>query len=266
MTTIDRRETVVNAVDVWKAYGHVKVLRGANLWVAPNEIVALVGDNGAGKSTLLKILSGVESADAGEIQIDGQVVELRGPEDAHARGVETVYQDLALAPDLDVSANLFLGREVLRPGLLGRIGFIDKKRMLRDCADDLQLLGLRVRKNLAAARVLELSGGQQQVVAVARALTWGRRLLILDEPTAALGVRETGYVLDSVRKARDERGLSVLLVTHDLPSALRIADRVVVLRLGKDAAAFDADDVSVEQLVGTITGVFDGGGTGNGTR
>ena len=249
---------VVEAVGVWKSFGRVEVLLGVNLSVAPGEIVALVGDNGAGKSTLLKILSGVESLDAGEIRIDGRVVEMRTAADAHRAGVETVYQDLALAPHLDVSANLFLGRETLLPGLLGRLGFLDNRQMLRAASDDLQLLGLRVREDLASSRVLELSGGQQQAVAVARALTWGRRLLILDEPTAALGVRETAYVLEAVRKARDERGLSVLLVTHDLLSALRIADRVVVLRLGRDSASFDARAVSVEQLVGTITGVFDG--------
>jgi len=252
------RTAVIEAVGVWKSFGHVEVLRGVNLRVAEREIVALVGDNGAGKSTLLKIFSGVETADAGEVRIDEHAVELRSAEDAHAHGVETVYQDLALAPHLDVAANLFLGRELLRPGMLGRLGFIDKKRMLVDCSEDLRLLGLRVRDDLAESRVLELSGGQKQAVAVARALTWGRRLLILDEPTAALGVRETAYVLDAVRQARDERGVSVLLVTHDLPSALRIADRVVVLRLGRDAAVFDAAAVSVEQLVGTITGVFKG--------
>jgi len=249
---------VIEAVGVWKSFGRVEVLLGVNLSVARGEIVALVGDNGAGKSTLLKILSGVESLDAGEIHIDGQTIEMRTAADAQHLGVETVYQDLALAPHLDVSANLFLGRETLLPGVLGGLGFIDKKAMLRAASDDLQLLGLRVREDLASSRVVDLSGGQQQAVAVARALTWGRRLLILDEPTAALGVRETAYVLDSVRKARDERGLSVLLVTHDLLSALRIADRVVVLRLRRAWASFDARSVSVEQLVGTITGVFDG--------
>jgi simple sugar transport system ATP-binding protein len=249
---------VIEAVGVWKSFGRVEVLLGVNLSVARGEIVALVGDNGAGKSTLLKILSGVESLDAGEIHIDGRTIEMRTAADAQRLGVETVYQDLALAPHLDVSANLFLGRETLRPGVLGGLGFIDKKAMLRAASDDLQLLGLRVREDLASSRVVDLSGGQQQAVAVARALTWGRRLLILDEPTAALGVRETAYVLDAVRKARDERGLSVLLVTHDLLSARRIADRVVVLRLGRECASFDARSVSVEQLVGTITGVFDG--------
>jgi simple sugar transport system ATP-binding protein len=261
--TTDDRAAVIEAAGVRKSFGHVEVLLGVDISVFKGEIVALVGDNGAGKSTLLKILSGVVSADAGEIRIDGELVELRSAHDAHAHGVETVYQDLALAPHLDVAANLFLGREILRPGLLGRLGFLDNKRMLQACSEDLRLLGLRVREGLAAAPVLELSGGQQQAVAVARALTWGRRLLILDEPTAALGVRETAEVLDSVRRARDERGLSVLLVTHDLPSALRIADRVVVLRLGRDVAVFDAHAVSVERLVGTITGVFDETG-GNG--
>jgi len=249
---------VIEAIGVWKSFGRVEVLLGVNLSVARGEIVALVGDNGAGKSTLLKILSGVESLDSGEIHVDGRTIEMRTAADAQRLGVETVYQDLALAPHLDVAANLFLGRETLLPGVLGGLGFIDKKAMLRAASADLQLLGLRVREDLASSRVVDLSGGQQQAVAVARALTWGRRLLILDEPTAALGVRETAYVLDAVRKARDERGMSVLLVTHDLLSALRIADRVVVLRLGRDCASFDARSVSVEQLVGTITGVFDG--------
>ena len=249
---------VIESVGIWKSFGRVEVLLGVNLTVARGEIVALVGDNGAGKSTLLKILSGVESLDAGEIRVDGRTVEMRTAADAQRLGVETVYQDLALAPHLDVAANLFLGRETLRRGVLGGLGFIDKKAMLREASQDLQLLGLRVREDLASSRVVDLSGGQQQAVAVARALTWGRRLLILDEPTAALGVRETGYVLDAVKRARDERGLSVLLVTHDLLSALRIADRVVVLRLGRDTASFDARAVSVEELVGTITGAFDG--------
>ncbi len=260
-----RHDPVIEAVDVWKSFGHVEVLRGVNLSVAAGEIVALVGDNGAGKSTLLKILSGVESADAGEIRVDGVTVSMGSPDDAHAFGLETVYQDLALAPHLDVAANMYLGREILRPGLLGRLGFIDKQRMRLTCSEDLRLLGLRVREDLAGSRVLDLSGGQQQAVAVARALTWGRRLLILDEPTAALGVRERAYVLDAVRKARDERGVSALLVTHDLPSALRISDRVVVLRLGRDAAVADARAVSVDQLVGAITGVFEAAG-GAGTR
>ncbi|HYN69680.1 MAG TPA: ATP-binding cassette domain-containing protein [Candidatus Eisenbacteria bacterium] len=257
-STAPPQPPVVEAVGVWKSFGRVEVLRGVNIAVGPGEIVALVGDNGAGKSTLLKILSGVESLDAGEIRVDGRAVEIRTAADAHAAGLETVYQDLALAPHLDVSANLFLGRETVLPGLLGRLGFLDNKEMRRAASDDLQVLGLRVREGLATSRVVDLSGGQQQAVAVARALTWGRRLLILDEPTAALGVRETAFVLDAVLKARDERGLSVLLVTHDLPSALRVADRVVVLRLGRESASFEARRVSVEQLVGTITGVFDG--------
>jgi simple sugar transport system ATP-binding protein len=253
---------VIEAVDIWKSFGRVDVLRGVHLTIAAREIVALVGDNGAGKSTLLKILSGVESADTGEIHIDGAAVSLRSADDAHAHGVETVYQDLALAPHLDVAANLFLGREMVRRGVLGRLGFIDKAAMRTACSEDLRLVGLRGRDDLATARVLELSGGQQQAVAVARALTWGKRLLILDEPTAALGVRETASVLDAVRRARDERGVAVLLVTHDLPSALRISDRVVVLRLGRVAGVFQAAAVTVEQLVGTITGIVDAGARG----
>ena len=255
--SIADRPPAIEATGVHKSFGHVDVLMGVDITVESGEIVALVGDNGAGKSTLLKILSGVEAADAGTFRIDGRPVELHTAQDAHDQGVETVYQDLALAPHLDVSANLFLGREIARRGLLGRLGFIDKKRMQREASEDLGVLGLRIREGLAKAKVFELSGGQQQAIAVARALTWGRRLLILDEPTAALGVRETTGVLQAVRLARDERGLSVLLVTHDLPSALRIADRVVVLRLGRAVAVYDAGSVTLDRLVGAITGALD---------
>ena len=176
-----------------------------------------------------------------------------------------VYQDLALAPHLDVAANLFLGREIVRKGPLGRLGFLDKRAMRRESARDLERLGLRLRENMASARVLELSGGQKQAVAVARALTWGKRLLVLDEPTAALGVRETAHTLDAVRRIREEQGISVLLVTHDIPAALRIADRFVVLRLGRTAATLDASDVSVDELVAAITGASAvNGGEGDG--
>jgi simple sugar transport system ATP-binding protein len=257
---------VIDAVDVHKSFGHVHVLRGVDVSIAPGEIVALVGDNGAGKSTLLKILAGVLSADRGELRIDGRPTQLRNAQDALAHGIEMVYQDLALAPHLEVSANLFLGREIMRTGVLGRLGFLDNGAMRSETARDLEQLGLRLRDNLATSRVLELSGGQQQAVAVARALTWGKRLLVLDEPTAALGVRETAHTLDAVRRVRAERGLSVLLVTHDIPAALRIADRFVVLRLGRAAATFDASSVSIDQLVAAITGASEVERAGGGAQ
>jgi len=243
---------VIEAVGVWKSFGRVEVLLGVNLSVARGEIVALVGDNGAGKSTLLKILSGVESLDAGEIRIDGRMIEMRTAADAQRLGVETVYQDLALAPHLDVSANLFLGRETLLPGVLGGLGFIDKKAMLRAASDDLQLLGLRVREDLASSRVVDLSGGQQQAVAVARALTWGRRLLILDEPTAALGVAQTEQVLALVRRL-GEQGLSVVIISHNLHDIFETADRITVLRLGRNVGVFERQKTTQQQVVEAIT-------------
>jgi len=243
---------VIEAVGVWKSFGRVEVLLGVNLSVARGEIVALVGDNGAGKSTLLKILSGVESLDAGEIRIDGRMIEMRTAADAQRLGVETVYQDLALAPHLDVSANLFLGRETLLPGVLGGLGFIDKKAMLRAASDDLQLLGLRVREDLASSRVVDLSGGQQQAVAVARALTWGRRLLILDEPTAALGVAQTEQVLALVRRL-GEQGLSVVIISHNLHDIFETADRITVLRLGRNVGIYERRKTTQQEVVEAIT-------------
>ena len=234
-----------------KKFGEVEALRGADFDVAGGEIVALMGDNGAGKSTLVKVLSGAIEPDAGSIEVDGAEVGFRSPTDARAAGIETVYQDLSLADTLDAGANLYLGRELRRPGVLGRLGFLDKAEMRkrsRRVFDDLQV---PVRSDTAS--VGTMSGGQRQGIAVSRAATWADHVLFLDEPTAALGVRQTRNVLDLVRRVRD-RGVSVVLITHSLPDAKAVADRIEVLRLGRRVARFTAADVDADEIVAAMTG------------
>jgi simple sugar transport system ATP-binding protein len=238
-----------------KHYGHVQALRGADFAVHAGEVVALIGDNGAGKSTLVKLLSGAGRPDAGEIRVDGAAITLGSPVEAQRLGIETVYQDLALAPDLDGAANLYLGREICRPGLLGRLGVLDKKAMQAGARTAFGELGVDLQN--ALTEVANLSGGQRQSVAVARSVAWASRIVFLDEPTAALGVVQTGRVLDVVRRIRD-RGVAVVLISHNMPQVLEVADRIEVLRLGRRVARFTAADATVEQLVGAMTGAFDG--------
>jgi simple sugar transport system ATP-binding protein len=248
----------LEASDVSKSFGHVVALDGADFTVYPGEVVALIGDNGAGKSTLTKIIAGTIQPDSGEIIFDGRPVSIESPSAARALGVETVYQDLALASTLDTPANLFLGREVLRSGVLGTLGFLDKRAMRRATADVYQRFGVDMRN--AALPVASLSGGQRQTVAVARAVAWPSRLILLDEPTAALGVRQTQSVLDLIRRVRDD-GRAVVLVTHNMPQALEVADRVEVLRLGRRVAQFVAARASVPDLVDAMTGAASARGT-----
>jgi simple sugar transport system ATP-binding protein len=243
-------EPLLEARGIERSFGQVHALRGADFTVNKGEIVALVGDNGAGKSTLVKILSGADQPDAGQIFVEGRPVQLGSPHAARDLGIETVYQDLALAADLDPAANLFLGREIFRPGLLGRLGFLDKRAMARDTAEEMSRLGVRLKD--AAAPVAALSGGQRQSVAVARAAMWARRVIFMDEPTAALGVVQTEQVLQLVRRVRDE-GTAVVLISHNMPQVLEVADRVEVLRLGARVARFTAADATVEDLVGAMT-------------
>jgi simple sugar transport system ATP-binding protein len=243
-------EPLLEARGIERSFGQVHALRGADFTVNKGEIVALVGDNGAGKSTLVKILSGADQPDAGQILVEGEPVHLGSPHAARDLGIETVYQDLALAADLDPAANLFLGREVFRPGLLGRLGFLDKRAMARETAEEMGRLGVRLKD--AAAPVAALSGGQRQSVAVARAAMWARRVIFMDEPTAALGVVQTEQVLQLVRRVRDE-GTAVVLISHNMPQVLEVADRVEVLRLGARVARFTAADATVEDLVAAMT-------------
>jgi simple sugar transport system ATP-binding protein len=244
-------EPLLEAQQLVKTFGRVQALRGANLTVYPGELVALIGDNGAGKSVLIKCLSGVLQPDAGQIRMDGRPIVFESPIAARQSGIETVYQDLALADDLDASSNLYLGRDVVRAGLLGRLGVLDRRRERRGAVAAFRELGIQLQD--VSAPIVTLSGGQRQIVAVARSVIWASKVVILDEPTAALGVAARQHVLDVLRRVRD-RGVAVLLVSHNMPEVLEVADRIEVLRLGVRVARFEAKDAAVDQLVGAMTG------------
>jgi simple sugar transport system ATP-binding protein len=244
---------ILEAVNLTKRYGQVQALRGTNFTAYPGEVVALIGDNGAGKSTLVKCLSGAEQPTTGEIRLNGVATTFSSPVDAQHKGIETVYQDLAVATDLDGAANVYLGRELLRPGILGRFGVLDKRQM-RDHAKQ-TFLELGVDLQDATVPVGSLSGGQRQSVAVARAVLWASKVVFLDEPTAALGVVQTGHVLEMIRRIKD-RGITVVLISHNMPQILEVADRVEVLRLGTRVARFRSADATVEDLVAAMTGAL----------
>jgi simple sugar transport system ATP-binding protein len=246
-------EPLLEARGIVKSFGRVQALRGASFTVNVGEVVALIGDNGAGKSTMVKTLSGVLTPDDGEIHFEGRPVTISDPHAARELGIETVYQDLALAPDLESSANLFLGREAVRPGLLGKLGFIDKREMRRRTQEAFETLGVGVQD--ATAAVATLSGGQRQGVAVARAVTWAGKVVFMDEPTAALGVVQTRNVLDLIKRVRDT-GLAVVLISHNMPEVMEVSDRVEVLRLGERVARFTTADTSMEELVAAMTGAL----------
>jgi simple sugar transport system ATP-binding protein len=244
---------LLEARGIVKSFGRVRALRGASFTVNPGEVVALIGDNGAGKSTLVKTLSGVHHPDGGDILFEGRQVTISTPVAARELGIETVYQDLALAPDLESAANLFLGREARRKGLLGKLGFLDKPEMRRRTQEAFRQLGVGVQDPNAA--VATLSGGQRQGVAVARAVTWAGKVVFMDEPTAALGVVQTRNVLDLIRRVRDT-GLAVVLISHNMPEVMEVSDRVEVLRLGRRVARFTTSGTTMEELVGAMTGAL----------
>jgi simple sugar transport system ATP-binding protein len=246
-------EPLLEARDIVKNFGRVRALRGANFRVDRGEVVALVGDNGAGKSTLIKCLAGVEQPDAGEILFEGRPVTVNAPTEARALGIETVYQDLALAADLDPAANLFLGREIRRRGALGWFGFLDKAAMHRRADEAFETLGVGLQDS--SAPVANMSGGQRQGVAVSRAVTWASKVVFMDEPTAALGVVQTRHVLDLIRRVR-EQGIAVVLISHNLPEVFEVADRIEVLRLGERVAQLKRTDVTMEDVVGAMTGAI----------
>ena len=241
---------LLEARGIRRRFGHVHALDGADFTVFPGEICALIGDNGAGKSTLVKILSGAEKPDGGEILVEGRPVTLESPLAAQRHGIATVYQDLALAPELTPADNLFLGREALRPGLLGALGFLDRPAMRRRAGEQFARLGVRLRS--AKVPVSTLSGGQRQSVAIARAAMWADRVIFMDEPTAALGVVQTARVLDLIRQVRDQ-GISVVLISHNMPQVIDVADRIQVMRLGRRVADIPARDATVASLVAAMT-------------
>ena len=246
------RTPVISARGIVKRYGSVTALDGADFELYANEVVALVGDNGAGKSSLIKALSGALIPDEGEILVDGKPVAFKTPMDARKLGIETVFQDLALAPALDIASNLFLGREERMGGFMG--GFfrrLDSARMRREAAEHLATLKIGIRS--IRQPVETLSGGQRQGVAVARAVSWGHRAVIMDEPTAALGVKETGMVLDLIRSVK-ARGVPVILISHNMPNIFEVADRISVMRLGKRAGILRPDTHTMEDAIAMITG------------
>jgi simple sugar transport system ATP-binding protein len=241
------------ARDIVKHYGSVAALRGASFEVRAGEVVALIGDNGAGKSTLVKCMSGVEQPDSGTITIAGESTVLDSPVTARRLGIETVYQDLAVAPELDPAANLFLGRELRRRGILGRLGMLDTAEMRRRATEEFARLGVTLQS--VEVPIGSLSGGQRQSVAVARSVVWASKVVFMDEPTAALGVVQREKVLDVIRRVRDE-GIGVVLISHNMPEVLAVSDRVEVLRLGRRVARFTAEDVTLAELVGAMTGAL----------
>jgi ABC-type sugar transport system ATPase subunit len=251
MSETGTREPLLEARGLQKHFGHVVALAQGDFQLAPNEVHAIVGDNGAGKSTLIKIVSGVYHADGGELSLDGRPVTIANPREARELGIETVYQDLALADHLDAAANLFLGREEYLPGVLGRLGFLDRKTMRRRAEEEMRRLKIGI-KSVDQA-VVNLSGGQRQAVAVARAIAWGRRIVIMDEPTAALGVRESSMVLELIKEVRSH-GVSVMMISHNLPEVFAVADRITVLRLGRTITTLATKDTSLEAVVGMMTG------------
>jgi len=245
---------VMQARGLVKRYGQVTALDGADFDLRAGEILAVIGDIGAGKSSLIKALSGALVPDAGEICLDGQTVHFKSPSDARRAGIETVYQELAVAPAMTIAENLFLGRELRRPGFFGRfLGLLDKPRMLRDSVQYMSDLKIGIRS--MTQPVETLSGGQRQCVAVARAAAFARHVVILDEPTAALGVKEGNMVLELIRRVRD-KGLPVVLISHNMPHVFEVADRIHVARLGKRCAVLNPKKIGMSDTVAVMTGAL----------
>ncbi|RIV22927.1 sugar ABC transporter ATP-binding protein [Alicyclobacillaceae bacterium I2511] len=244
-------EPTLQATGIAKYFGSIRALEHVDFEIYPGEVVAVLGDNGAGKSTFIKILSGVYHPDQGEIRLNGELVRLNSPMDARKKGIETVYQDLALAPQVDVTSNIFLGREMMRKGLLGKIGFLDRKAMRDQVKNMLGQLKASVKS--VNQVVDELSGGQRQAVAIVRAVSWGTNLVIMDEPTAALGVEESAKTLELIKEVKS-KGIPVIFITHTIPFAFDVADRIVVLRLGKSVVNLMTHDTHMDEVVQWITG------------
>ena len=243
---------VLQATGLVKRYGHVTALDGMDFELRAGEILAVIGDNGAGKSTLIKVLSGAIVPDEGEIRLDGRPVRFRSPIEARRGGVECCYQDLAVAPAMTVAENLFLGRELRRPDLRGRLlRMLDKQKMIEVAGA--RLADLKVGIHSMTQAVETLSGGQRQCVAVARAAAFAKHVVILDEPTAALGVKEGNMVLELIRRVRD-RELPVVLISHNMPHVFEIADRIHVARLGRRAGVLNPKKVSMSDAVAVMTG------------
>ena len=244
-------EPLIQMCGIAKAFGAVQALRGADLSLWPGEVLGLVGDNAAGKSTLMKVLTGVHRPDGGEILFEGRPVAFHSPRDSRALGIEMIYQNLALAQNLDVVANVFLGREYTRTVVPGLVQRLDEPRMQTETRQLLE----RLRINIASVRtyVERMSGGQQQAVAIARAVAFQARVVIMDEPTASLAVKEVGKVLDLIAQLR-ARGVSVILISHRLQDVFTVADRIMVLRSGQCVAERMIHDATMDEVVKYIVG------------
>ena len=249
----EKGKPVLQATGLVKRYGQVTALDGTDFELRSGEILAVIGDNGAGKSSLIKALSGATIPDSGEIMLDGAPVRFRSPIDARRKGIETVYQDLAVAPAMTIAENLFMGREILRPGMLGLLRIIDKKAMLSEATRHMADLKIGIRSMTQAVETL--SGGQRQGVAVARSAAFARHVVIMDEPTAALGVKEGNMVLDLIRRVRDS-GLPVIIISHNMPHVFEIADRVHIQRLGRRACVINPKKLSMSDAVAVMTGAM----------
>lgn len=244
-------DDVLRVEHVTKGFGPTKVLRDISLHLRKGEVLGLLGDNGAGKSTLIKIFSGALQPDGGQLFLDGRPIHISSPAEARQLGIETVYQDLALAPSLDVASNLFLGREARQRGLLGAIGFLDD-RLMRKRAQE-EMANLQIGLSSVRQPVLTLSGGQRQAIAVARAVAWGKRIVIMDEPTAALGIRESRMVLRLIKRIK-ETGVAVIMISHNLPEVFEVADRITILRLGRTVRQMRREEASMDDVVAFMTG------------
>ena len=243
---------VMEARSLVKRYGQVVALDGADFELRAGEILAVIGYNGAGKSSLVKALSGATIPDEGEIKLDGKVIHFKSPADARREGIETVYQDLAVAPAMTIAENLFLGREIIKSGFIGKLlRIIDKKEMLQQSVARMNDLKVGIRSMTQAVETL--SGGQRQCVAVSRAAAFAQHVVILDEPTAALGVKEGNMVLELIRRVRD-KGLPVILISHNMPHVFEIADRIHIARLGKRACIVNPKQITMSDTVAVMTG------------
>ncbi len=246
-------EPILTARGLVKRYGRVTALDSADFDLYPGEILAVIGDNGAGKSSLIKAISGAVNPDEGEIRLEGQVVQFRSPMEARDAGIETVYQNLALSPALSIADNMFLGREIRRPGILGSwLRMLDRSAMEKRARDKLTELGLMTIQNIGQA-VETLSGGQRQGVAVARAAAFGSKVVIMDEPTAALGVKESRRVLELILDVK-KRGLPIVLISHNMPHVFEVADRIHIHRLGRRLCVIDPRQYSMSDAVAFMTG------------
>ncbi len=246
---------ILEAKGVSKRFGRVVALDNCDFALYPGEILAVIGDNGSGKSSLVKCLSGAYVPDSGSVELEGQSVHFKNPMEARAKGIETVYQTLAVAPGLDIASNLFLGRERRRPGPLGKVlRMLDLKGMEKEAATHMNALGIMTIQNMNQA-VESLSGGQRQGVAVARAAAFGSKVVIMDEPTAALGVKESRRVLNLIREVRD-RGLPIILISHNMPHVFEVADRIHIQRLGRRAALVTPKSHTMNEAVAIMTGAM----------